>query len=126
MRIGRAAKQSGISAKAIRYYERIGLVRPIKRLGSGYREYSIKDIEFLHLIQRARDAGLSPRQAAEIARLCEGGISPAAMKRANTLLAKIEARANAARDLADFVRQRMRDKPTRTQILSSRRKSPGS
>lgn len=81
VRIGKAARESGISAKMIRYYERIGLVPRAERLAIGYREYSDQDIELLVFIQRARDAGLSPRQAAEIAGLCERAMRPAALKR---------------------------------------------
>ena len=44
MNIGQAAKQSGLSAKMIRYYESIGLLRPAGRTDSGYRTYSASDL----------------------------------------------------------------------------------
>ena len=37
MRIGELAKQAGISTKAIRYYEQIGILAPTARTASGYR-----------------------------------------------------------------------------------------
>ena len=39
MRIGEPADQAGISTKAIRYYEQIGILAPPARTASGYRAY---------------------------------------------------------------------------------------
>ncbi len=39
MKIGTIAEKSGVSPKAIRYYESIGLVRPADRRPNGYRSY---------------------------------------------------------------------------------------
>ena len=39
MRIGELAQQAGISTKAIRYYEQIGILAPPARTPSGYRSY---------------------------------------------------------------------------------------
>ena len=39
MRIGELAEQAGISTKAIRYYEQIGILTPPARTTSGYRAY---------------------------------------------------------------------------------------
>ena len=61
MRIGTVAKRSGVSAKTIRYYEEIGLIHPAKRGKNGYREYSVRDVEILRFIHRARSLGFSVR-----------------------------------------------------------------
>ena len=39
MRIGELAEQAGISTKAIRYYEQIGILAPPARTAAGYRSY---------------------------------------------------------------------------------------
>ncbi|KXJ64078.1 MerR family transcriptional regulator [Achromobacter xylosoxidans] len=66
MNIGQAAKQSGISAKMIRYYESIGLIGPAVRTDSGYRVYSDQDLNTLRFVRRARDLGFSVEQMNEL------------------------------------------------------------
>lgn len=52
MNIGQAAKDSGVTAKMIRYYEQIGLIPPANRRESGYRHYSASDVHMLQFIRR--------------------------------------------------------------------------
>ncbi len=59
MNIGQAAETSGVSAKMIRYYEEIALIRPPARSQAGYRVYGTEDVHTLRFVRRARSLGFS-------------------------------------------------------------------
>jgi MerR family copper efflux transcriptional regulator len=59
MNIGQAAAASGISAKMIRYYERIELISPGPRTAAGYRVYQPRDIHGMRFIRQCRRLGFS-------------------------------------------------------------------
>lgn len=66
MNIGQVSKQSGISAKMIRYYEEIGLIDAAKRSDVGYRIYTNQDLKTLSFVQHARELGFSSEQMKEL------------------------------------------------------------
>ncbi|MFC9860082.1 MULTISPECIES: MerR family transcriptional regulator [unclassified Streptomyces] len=76
MLIGEVARRSGVSARMLRHYESLGLVRPSGRTGSGYREYSGEDIRRIFHIESLRSLGLSLR---EIGRALEDPGTPSAL-----------------------------------------------
>ena len=47
--IGTAARRAGVSARMVRHYEALGLLAPVARSDSGYRQYSDTDIHTLLL-----------------------------------------------------------------------------
>ncbi|MFK4149302.1 HEAT repeat domain-containing protein [Streptomyces sp. NPDC004065] len=61
MLIGDVARRSGVSARMLRHYESLGLVRPTGRTDSGYREYSSENIRRIFYIESLRSLGLSLR-----------------------------------------------------------------
>ena len=66
MNIGEAARESGVSAKMIRYYEETGLVPPAGRTGSGYRTYGPREVQVLRFVRRARDLGFPMNKVADL------------------------------------------------------------
>ncbi|MGJ6963769.1 HEAT repeat domain-containing protein [Streptosporangium sp. G11] len=61
MLIGEVARRSGVSARMLRHYDSLGLVRPTGRSDAGYREYSGEDIRRIFHIESLRSLGLSLR-----------------------------------------------------------------
>ncbi|SCW83635.1 Cu(I)-responsive transcriptional regulator [Sphingobium faniae] len=57
MNIGAASKESGVSQRMIRHYEKIGLIPAPPRRDSGYRDYADADVHRLRFIANARDLG---------------------------------------------------------------------
>ncbi|MFI6262436.1 HEAT repeat domain-containing protein [Micromonospora sp. NPDC051006] len=62
MLIGDVARRSGVSARMLRHYDSLGLVRPTGRTEGGYREYSSEDIRRIFQIESLRSLGLSLRE----------------------------------------------------------------
>ncbi|TNC82646.1 MAG: Cu(I)-responsive transcriptional regulator [Oleiphilus sp.] len=69
MNIGQVAKETGLNAKTIRYYEQIHLLQPAKRAANGYRDYSEQDLETLRFLQRARNAGFNIEECRQLLNL---------------------------------------------------------
>ena len=53
MNIGKAAKLSNLTTKAVRYYANIGLVKPQQNLTTGYRDYTDGEVAKLKFIGKA-------------------------------------------------------------------------
>lgn len=66
MNIGQVAKETGLNAKTIRYYEQIQLLQPAKRAANGYRDYSEQDLETLRFLLRARQAGFNIEECRQL------------------------------------------------------------
>lgn len=62
MLIGDVARHSGVSARMLRHYDALGLVRPSGRTVGGYREYSAEDLRRIFHVESLRSLGLSLKQ----------------------------------------------------------------
>jgi DNA-binding transcriptional MerR regulator len=57
-RIGQVSARTGLTARTLRYYEELGLLKPSERLVSGHRVYASDDLRRLYRISLLRQLGL--------------------------------------------------------------------
>jgi len=74
MKIGELARKSGFMIDTIRYYDKLGLVRPLGRSPtSRFREYGEEALEMLALVRAAKLAHLSRSQIRKILAAARNG-----------------------------------------------------
>lgn len=67
LRIQEVAAETGLTTRAIRYYEEIGLLEPAARSDGAYRLFDASDLERLRFIKELRDgAGFSLAQIGQL------------------------------------------------------------
>ncbi len=66
VRIGEAAKQSGLSVDTIRFYEKEGLLKGPTRTEGGFRLFSQHEIDALKFIRKAQELGFSLQEIREL------------------------------------------------------------
>jgi len=58
MKIAEVSERYDMPSDTLRYYERIGLIPPVNRNGSGIRDYNETDVKRVEFIKCMRSAGL--------------------------------------------------------------------
>ena len=106
MNIGQATRASGVSAKMIRYYEQIGLVRPAERTNSNYRSFDERNVNELRFIKRARSLGFSVDEIASLLSLWRDRARPGREVKvmAEDHVAELEGRIAEMQAMADTLR----------------------
>ncbi|WP_024799402.1 HEAT repeat domain-containing protein [Nocardia sp. BMG51109] len=100
MLIGEVARRSGVSARMLRHYDSLGLVRPTGRTVGGYREYSPDDIRRIFHVEGLRSLGLSLHQIGRA--LDDPGFTPSAL--VGDLIRKTEERVGREQELLERLR----------------------
>lgn len=67
--IGQLASRAGVNVQTVRYYERRGLVTPVARRKSGYRQFALEDVRLLRFIKRVQGLGFSLDEITELLEL---------------------------------------------------------
>lgn len=73
MNIKVVSEKTGVSADTIRYYERIGLIPPVKRDKNGVRDLDDEDIRWIEFSRHMREAGVSIEALIEYIELFKNG-----------------------------------------------------
>ena len=74
-------RTAGLTAYTLRYYERIGLIAPIKRAPSGQRRYAAADMDWLKFLLRLRATNMPIAQMQAFANLRAKGNATTAKRR---------------------------------------------
>ena len=76
MKIGELASSTGVTTKAIRYYEQIGVIAEPPRTQSGYRNYDPAATERLGFVKAAQRAGLTLSEIRSVLAIHDKGEAP--------------------------------------------------
>ncbi len=74
--IGRLGALADMEPKTLRYYDRVGLVRPRGRTAAGYRIYGEEAVDRLRFIRRAKALGISLADIRRILAVRDEGAAP--------------------------------------------------
>ena len=76
------AAQTGMSEHNLRYYEKVGLLRPVERAdGSGHRRYSEQDLQWIHFLICLRETRMPITEMLRYAALRKEGDAETALER---------------------------------------------
>ncbi|WP_205850153.1 MerR family transcriptional regulator [Nakamurella flava] len=67
--VAEMAAVTGLTAHTLRWYERVGLIRPIARTSGGRRRYDEQDVGWVAFLLRLRETGMPVAQMREYADL---------------------------------------------------------
>ncbi len=134
MNIKDVAERSGLPAKTIRYYEEIGLIRPL-RGANGYRAFRESDLHKLSFLGRARGLGFTIEECRRLLALYEDrgrasadvkALAEAHLQDMEVKIAELRAMQATLRDLVDHCAGDQRpDCPILTGLAGGTRKAAG-
>ena len=81
MTVTELAKRAGVTPDVVRYYARIGLLKPSRRPDSGYKQFTETDAKRLQFIRRSQRLGFTLSEIAEIIHKSSKGKTPCPMVR---------------------------------------------
>lgn len=114
MNISDVAKKTGLTSKAIRFYEEKGLVTVPNRGENGYRTYTQKHLDELTLLRQARQVGFNLEECGELVNLFNDPARHSADVKARTL-----------RKVADIEKHISELQVMRQQLLALAESCPG-
>ena len=76
LKIGELARRAGVTAKAIRLYERKAILPAATRAANGYRLYGDEAVDMLRFVKQAAGLGLTLAEIKDIIVIRQGGRPP--------------------------------------------------
>lgn len=70
------ARRTGVSAKALRHWEGLGLLPKASRTRAGYRVFPQETAAYIEFVKRSKTMGLTLRQMKSVLGIARGGQSP--------------------------------------------------
>jgi MerR family transcriptional regulator, Zn(II)-responsive regulator of zntA len=95
------SRQAGATPDAIRYYARLGLLKPNRNTANNYMQFSQKDVNCVRFIRRAQRLGFALAEIADIIETSRKGGSPCQVVR-ETLGLRIQENGRALAELVDL------------------------
>jgi DNA-binding transcriptional MerR regulator len=74
--INQLARQSDVASHVVRFYARIGLIRPSRRRDNGYRLFDRSEVARLGFIRAAKHLGFTLNEIRQITARADSGRSP--------------------------------------------------
>ncbi|MEO5838113.1 MAG: MerR family transcriptional regulator [Acidimicrobiales bacterium] len=104
--VSEVASRTGFSSSALRYYDDVGLVRPIGRSDAGYRLYDDRSVELLRFVARAKRLGLNLDDITDLVALWNTDeCAPVQTRLADLVEIKLLDTQQAIRELTEFAAQ---------------------
>lgn len=107
--VSEVARETGLSAHTLRYYERVGLLGPVSRGADGHRRFAEADLAWIAFLLRLRATGMAIRDMQRFAALRREGDATVASRREllehhrDEVLARIEKLQADLRAIADKI-----------------------
>lgn len=111
MRIGEVAERTGLSLRAIRYYEDVGIAAPSARTKGGFRLYTAADVERLLVVGRMRPLGFTMDEMRDVLALTDrlgAPDDPPSGEERELLRARLDAYRRAVEARCEVLRVRLR------------------
>ena len=98
MTVAELARLTGVTPDVIRYYTRIGLLKPARNADNNYKQFGPNDVKCVQFIRRAQRLGFTLAEIAEIIENSRQGNTPCPMVR-ETIRQRIEENSRSLKEL---------------------------
>ncbi|MFG0320310.1 MAG: MerR family transcriptional regulator [Planctomycetota bacterium JB042] len=116
VKIGDLAREARVTTRTVRFYEDLGLIRPVRRSDGGFRLYRQSDVERLRAVLRLKEIGFSLDEIREFqAQAKDGDLAFEVMGR---LRSKVAAGARQVRDRLRRLQSALEDLEATESVLA--------